>query len=225
MGRSEPLPPVPPPPDPSRRPSAPVVPSPSREQRTEKAPSRAGRLPARAKAFERPVDLYGSRSQLESALVFAIIEAESAFNPVARSPAPAYGLMQIVPQSAGQDATQVLFGKPRILAPSYLFNAEKNIEIGTTFLDILLTRYLAGIRNPESRLYCAIAAYNSGHGNVFKAFTGRMRSKAAFEQINRMSPGEVYDHLVRRMPYLETRRYVPKVVARLERYREWTVGR
>jgi membrane-bound lytic murein transglycosylase C len=211
MGRSGPLPPT----------SPPLVVPPSREELKEKAPSPARRLPARAKAFARPVDLYGSRSRLESALIFAIIETESAFNPVARSPAPAYGLMQIVPQSAGQDATQALFGKPRILAPSYLYNAEKNIEIGTTFLDILLTRYLAGIHDPESRLYCAIAAYNSGHGNVFKAFTGRMRPKEAFERINRLSPNEVYDHLVRSMPYLETRRYVPTVVSRLERYRGW----
>ena len=187
-------------------------------------PSVSERLPARARAFEQPVRLHGGRARLEPALVYAIIETESAFNPVARSPVPAYGLMQIVPQSAGQDATEVLFGRPRILAPSYLYDADNNIEIGTVYLELLMTRYLSGIRDPQSRLYCAIAAYNTGHGNVFKAFTGRMRPKAAFERINRMSSEQVYAHLLRHLPYSETRRYLPTVVARLSRYRGWIDG-
>jgi len=184
-------------------------------------PSVRERLPARARAFEQPVRLHGARARLEPALVYAIIETESAFNPVARSPVPAYGLMQIVPQSAGQDATEVLFGRPRILAPSYLYDAENNIQIGTVYLELLMSRYLSGIRDPRSRLYCAIAAYNTGHGNVFKAFTGRMRPKAAFERINRMSSEQVYAHLLRHLPYAETRRYLPTVVSRLSRYRSW----
>jgi membrane-bound lytic murein transglycosylase C len=201
--------------EPETRPSAPPPATP---------PSVRERLPARARAFEQPVRLYGERARLEPALVYAIIETESAFNPVARSPVPAYGLMQIVPQSAGQDATEVLFGRPRILAPSYLYEAENNIEIGTVYLELLMTRYLSGIRDPQSRLYCAIAAYNTGHGNVFKAFTGQMRSKAAFERINRMSSEQVYAHLLRHLPYAETRHYLPTVVARLSRYRGWTGG-
>ena len=202
----------------SRPPSGPPPPPPP------PAPASTPQLPARARAFEQPVRRYGSRARLEPALVYAIIETESAFNPVARSPVPAYGLMQIVPQSAGQDASEVLFGRPRILAPSYLYDADNNIEIGTVYLELLMTRYLSGIRDPQSRLYCAIAAYNTGHGNVFKAFTGRMRPKAAFERINRMSSEQVYAHLLRHLPYGETRRYLPTVVARLSRYRGWIGG-
>ncbi len=202
----------------SHPPSGPPPPAPP------PAPVPTPQLPTRARAFEQPVRLYGSRARLEPALVYAIIETESAFNPVARSPVPAYGLMQIVPQSAGQDASEVVFGRPRILAPSYLYDADNNIEIGTVYLELLMTRYLAGIRDPQSRLYCAIAAYNTGHGNVFKAFTGRMRPKAAFERINRMSSEQVYAHLLRHLPYSETRRYLPTVVARLSRYRGWIGG-
>lgn len=204
-------------PRPPPRPSPPPPPPPP-------APVVRERLPARARAFEQPVRLYGTRARLEPALVYAIIETESAFNPVARSPVPAYGLMQIVPRSAGQDATEVLFGRPRILAPSYLYDADNNIEVGTVYLELLMTRYLSGIRDPQSRLYCAIAAYDTGHGNVFKAFTGRMRPKAAFERINRMSSEQVYAHLLRHLPHAETRRYLPTVVARLSRYRGWIGG-
>jgi len=155
---------------------------------------------------------------LDRASVFAIIETEPAFNPLARSPAPAYGLMQIVPRSSGLDATQVLFGRSRILAPSYLYNAEKNIEIGAIYLELLFDRYLSGIQDPRSRLYCVIAAYNTGAGNVFRTFTGRTRSQAAFAEINAMPPDGVYRHLIRNLPYGETRRYLADVVDRMAKY-------
>src|SRR5690606_39614355 len=70
-----------------------------------------------------------------------ILETESAFNPMAKSPIPAFGLMQIVPSSAGQDATAKLFGKPKLLAPSYLYNAENNIRVGAAYFNILYYRY------------------------------------------------------------------------------------
>jgi membrane-bound lytic murein transglycosylase C len=173
----------------------------------------------RAQPYLDPVERHGGARRLERSLVFSIIETESAFNPLARSPVPAFGLMQIVPRSAGQDASAVKFGKPRILAPSYLYNAENNIEMGTIYLDILFTRYLKGIRNERSRLYCVIAAYNTGAGNVFRAFTGKTRSKAAYQRINSMTPEQVYRHLIWNLPYKETRHYLAKVVDRMDRYR------
>ncbi|MCR9097126.1 MAG: transglycosylase SLT domain-containing protein [bacterium] len=177
------------------------------------------RFPSRARVYLDLVDRYARARRLDPALVFAIIETESAFNPLARSSAPAYGLMQIVPRSAGLDASAVLYGRPRLLAPSYLFDAERNIRIGAIYLDIVLNRYLAGIRDPRSRLYCAIAAYNTGAGNVFRAFTGRTRPKAAFREINALSPEDVYRRLVWQLPYAETRRYLTNVVQRMDKYR------
>ncbi|MEM9175976.1 MAG: transglycosylase SLT domain-containing protein [Myxococcota bacterium] len=177
------------------------------------------RFPARARSYLELVDRHARARSLDPALVFAIIETESAFNPLARSPAPAYGLMQIVPRSAGKDASAVLYGRPRLLAPSYLYDAERNVQIGAIYLDIVLNRYLAGIRDPRSRLYCAIAAYNTGAGNVFRAFTGRTRPKAAFREINALSPEDVYRKLVWQLPYRETRRYLTNVVQRMDKYR------
>jgi membrane-bound lytic murein transglycosylase C len=191
--------------------SAPVTPQ-SPAQRTGK------RLPARARAVLPAVARHADPRGIDRALMFAIIESESAFNPLARSPAPAYGLMQIVPRSAGQDASAVLFGRPRILAPSYLFDAERNIEIGAIYLEILMERYLVRIRDPESRLYCAIAAYNTGAGNVFRAFTGRTRPKAAAAKINSMTPDDVYRTLIWQLPYKETRTYLANVRARMAKY-------
>ena len=61
---------------------------------------------------------------------------------MARSHIPAYGLMQIVPKTAGIDAYQYLYNKKRLLSSSYLYNSENNIEIGSAYLHILYYKYL-----------------------------------------------------------------------------------
>ena len=179
---------------------------------------RVNKLPRAARQMASEVEVYARRSRVDEPLVYAVIETESAFNPMAKSPVPAYGLMQIVPSSAGLDATQQLFGKGRILSPSYLYTQDKNIEVGTTYLNILYYRYLKNIENPLSRLYCTIAAYNTGAGNVAKAFTGDRKLRKAIPKINTMTPQQVYDYLIVNLPYEETRNYLKKVVARMPKY-------
>lgn len=180
---------------------------------------RAKILPKKARKLARDVKIFAAKSKLDDALEFAIVETESAFNPMAISPIPpAYGLMQIVPTSAGKDATEKLFGKAQILLPSYLFDPGKNIEVGTTYLNILLYQYLKGVKDPLSRKYCSIAAYSAGHGNVAKAFTGKNRLREALPIINSMAPQQVYDHLMKNLPYAETQQYLEKVVSRIPEY-------
>lgn len=177
------------------------------------------RLPARARPFVEAINRENSEFQLSAELLLAIMETESAFNPMARSPIPAFGLMQIVPASAGQDATAKLFGKPRLLAPSYLYNAENNIRVGAAYFNILYYRYFKGIEDPLSRLYCAIAAYNTGPGNVSLALTGSgMKLRPAIRIANTMTPGQVYQHLLTELPYEETINYLRKVTKRLDNY-------
>lgn len=173
----------------------------------------------KAEEFAPLATTYAQRWKVDQALVLAVMHTESAFNPMARSPVPAYGLMQIVPQSAGQDATQLVFGKARIVAPSYLYDAEKNIELGAAYLHLLQTRYLRAITHPESRLYCAIAAYNTGAGNVARSYTGATNVTKAAPLINQRSPQANYDHLRVNLPYQETRDYLQRVVSRIPAYR------
>ncbi len=150
-------------------------------------------------------------------LIYAIMEAESSFNPYAMSHVPAYGLMQIVPTSAGRDVHQLLYGRDGTPTRDYLFVPENNIRMGVAYLHILDTRYLKMIENPASREFCVISAYNTGSGNVLIAFD-QNRSQAV-ARINRMSPSGVYDHLVRHLPYQETRAYLPKVVGLKDKYK------
>ncbi len=175
-------------------------------------------LKRKAMEYRPVVKNYANRRGLSEALVLAVIHTESAFNPLARSRVPAYGLMQIVPGSAGMDASKLLFGRPVLLSPSYLYGKTNNINVGTAYLYLLYYRYLGKIKNPTSRLYCAIAAYNTGPGNVARAFTGSTNINQAAKTINLMSPDEVYQHLLARLPTRETRDYLKKVTGRIAIY-------
>lgn len=182
-------------------------------------PLNPANISTKADQYRPLVQHYATQEKLDPALVLAIMHSESAFNPLARSHVPAYGLMQIVPTTAGRDASEKVYGQQRLLTPAYLYDGENNIKMGCAYLHLLYYRYLTSIQHPESRLYCTIAAYNTGSGNVARAFTqGRNVSEAA-QVINRMNPAQVHKQLVDRLPYQETRHYLQKVVPRYQAYR------
>jgi membrane-bound lytic murein transglycosylase C len=162
-------------------------------------------------------------TQVSRSLIFAVIKTESAFNPYAVSSAPAYGMMQLVPASGGREAYRKVKGQDVMPSKDYLFDADNNIELGSTYLGVLLKDSpLREIRNPVAREYCAIAAYNTGPSNVFRAFSSnkssRERQYEAINRINAMRPDEVFDTLRAKLPYEETRGYIVKVVDAKKRY-------
>jgi len=168
------------------------------------------------------VETYSKKFDLDPSLIMSVIYNESRFNPQAKSYVPAYGLMQIVPKSAGVDAIQFLEGKKKILAPSYLYNSENNVKIGAAYLHIVYYRYFKSVSDPESRLYCSIAAYNTGAGNVAYAFNknngGRYSISKAVPVINNMSPKQVYEHLRFNLRYEEARKYIVNVASKMKDY-------
>lgn len=155
------------------------------------------------------VALYAKEYNLEQALIFAIIKTESSFNPYAVSHIPAYGLMQVVPGSAGRDVYKALNKKDGIPTKDMLFTPKTNIQYGSAYLDILFTRYIKGVNNALSHEYCVIAAYNTGSGNVLSVFD-KDRAKAV-KIINSMTSAEVYRKLRTSLKYEEARNYLHKV--------------
>ena len=176
----------------------------------------------RAVMYAETVRKHAEGTQVSRSLIYAVIKTESAFNPYAISSAPAYGMMQLVPSSGGREAYRKVKGQDTMPSKEYLFDADNNIELGSTYLSVLLNDSpLREIRNAVSREYCAIAAYNTGPSNVFRAFSklsGKARQEEALDRINAMKPDEVYDTLRARLPYEETRGYVAKVVDANKRY-------
>lgn len=188
------------------------------ERLTYTIPLPDNRLKKKAKQF-RPHILEAAKAMdVPADLVYAVIHTESHFNPLARSHIPAYGLMQIVPKTAGRDATRVLYDKSRLLSPAYLFDPKKNIKVGAAYLRLLYFHYLKDIKDPKSRLYCAIAAYNTGVGNVARAFGSRPAMSHASSRINALSSQQVLAALLESLPARQTRDYLKKVLARKSLY-------
>ena len=153
-------------------------------------------------------------------LIFAIMQTESNFNPFAKSHIPAFGLMQIVPRTAGRDTYKFLYKKDKMPSAIYLYNSQNNIQMGTGYLHILYYKYLKKIKNPTSRLYCTIAAYNTGAGNIAWAFTRDYNVNRAVTIINSLSPDAVYAHLLSDLRFNEPKNYLIKVHKRMKIYKE-----
>jgi len=178
-------------------------------------------LRVRAERFQPIVTRYAAQYGVYPPLVYAIIHSESSFNPRARSHVPAYGLMQLVPRSGARDAYLLVYKQDRMLSDTYLYDPERNIELGVAYLHILDQRYFRRVENPMNRMLCAIAGYNTGAGNVCKAFDAGTSLTRAAPVINSMTPDQVYSRLRTNLPYEETRNYIVKVNERLPLYREW----
>ena len=173
-------------------------------------------LTRRTGEYRELVEQYAKKYGLSSDLVFAIMHTESSFNPQAVSRANALGLMQVVPGLAGGEVHAYLNGTPGLPAETSLFNPAFNINYGTTYLYLLGTRHLGEIKDPASRMFCIIAAYNGGPTAVYKAFGGERQE--AIDAINALTPAEVLERLLARLPRKETREYVGKVLTSLEKF-------
>ena len=157
------------------------------------------------------VQKYSQKYRVTESLIYGVIKTESNFNPFAVSSAPAYGLMQIVPSTAGRDVFEKVKGSPGQPTPAYLTNPENNIDTGTAYLQILQERYLVAIKDNNAKHYSVISAYNGGAGNVFKTFSSN--NDRAIREINRLSANQVYQQLTKNHPSGESRRYLYKVNA------------
>jgi len=103
----------------------------------------------RARAYDDLIVEHARRNGVRQSLVRAVVQVESAFNPLAYSSKGAMGLMQLMPQTA------------RDLGVRNAFNPEENIRGGVTYLRQLLDRY-------DNNEELALAAYNAGPGAVDK---------------------------------------------------------
>lgn len=164
------------------------------------------------------VKQFSSQYGVPISIILAIVETESSFNPRAVSAVPAFGLMQLVPKTAGIDAHNYVHGQKKVVSPEYLFDETNNLQLGTAYFKLLQSRYLRKIKDPLSRFYCAVASYNTGVGNLAKTFTGEKNLSKAAKTINQMSAEQVYSHLLTYLPAQETRNYLKKIVARKSKY-------
>ncbi len=131
-----------------------------------------------------------ARNALDPAWVAAEIRAESTFNPQARSPANARGLMQVLPATGASVAKSI--GLSGYGGADSLYDPDTNIAIGSAYLRQLQDKY-GGLP------YVTIAAYNAGPTPTARWQTQR--------------PNFDPDFWIETISYKETREYVARVLA------------
>jgi len=192
-----------------------------RTKYTVKIPMVPNHIEVRASRFKDDVLRQSKRFNIDPKVAFAIMHSESYFNPQARSYAPAYGLMQLVPKSGARDAYIYIYKKDKLLRPGYLYIPENNIELGCAYLSKIRHVYFGDIKDDSKAYYCTICAYNTGPGNVAKALTGTSNLNNATTVVNSHNSDWVYNKLLRNLPYAETKKYLRNVNERTKIYEGW----
>jgi soluble lytic murein transglycosylase len=140
------------------------------------------------RAFEALVARSSADNAIPSPLTWAIMREESSFVADAKSPADAYGLMQLIVPTARGVARGTGLGHDE----TALKRPEVSIALGAKLLAGLRASY------PANRAL-AILAYNGGGTAVGRWLTAR--------------PDDEFDLWVEQVPYEETRGYVKRVLA------------
>ncbi|WP_129142109.1 transglycosylase SLT domain-containing protein [Modicisalibacter coralii] len=140
--------------------------------------------PAYRESFQR----WAKQADVDPYLLMGIARRESAFNPQARSPVGARGLMQLMPATARHISQRHGFDAPDT---EQLYTPETNIKLGSQYIREMLDRY-------SGNRLAAVAAYNAGPGRV--------------DRWLRDAP-QAFDLFVESIPYHETRQYVQAVLA------------
>lgn len=129
------------------------------------------------------------QTSLDPHFVYAIAKQESAFNIDAQSPVGAMGLMQLMPTTAKSTAKKAGL----VYRPQDLLQAEKNIALGSRYLDELVNAF-------SGNRILAAAAYNAGPSRV-KQWLNKDENKLP------------YDVWIETIPYKETRLYVQNILS------------
>lgn len=126
--------------------------------------------------------------------IYSIMRQESSFNPQARSPMDAFGLMQLLPQVAKKSAAANSIDYNN---PEDLYSPHINIPIGSAHLRELWDKY-------NGEVILAVASYNASE----KAILGWLKTRFRGDTLE----------FIEDIPYDETRDYVKLVLRNLVTY-------
>lgn len=140
------------------------------------------------------IQKHAKAHDLDPYLIAALIAQESTFDEDIRSPANAWGLMQVVPGTGRRIARQLGI---RNFQTSDLTNPETNVRIGTYYFARLVQQF--------GGTHYALASYNAGENRV-------VRWKAE-------RPGIDEDEFIDDIPFPETQNYVKRILGTAEDYR------
>lgn len=135
--------------------------------------------------------------KLDRALIYAVMRQESSFNPRAKSPDGARGLLQLMPATAGYISKQSFRGK----RTRKLYEPTLNMKLGQNYIKYLLKHQFV-----QGDLFRLTTAYNGGPGNLNK-----WQRRMEFNNDPLL--------FIESLPSRETRLFVERVLANLWIYR------
>jgi soluble lytic murein transglycosylase len=141
-----------------------------------------------------------SKFDVQTELIYSIMRQESSFNPMARSPADAFGLMQLIPEMA-KKAEQT--AGIQIETHEDLYVPETNIPLGTAFVHDLLEKW-------RGSFIPTVASYNASE----KAIAGWVKSRYRGDALE----------FIEDVPYEETRNYIKLVMRNFIFYKRLNSG-
>ena len=141
------------------------------------------------------IKYWAAQRNLDQYQVAGLIRQESVFNPLAKSGANAYGLMQLLVPTARIMAKKYV-SKTSMITSATLYQAPVNIELGTAFMRDQFDKF--------GRIEYVAAAYNAGPNRI--------------PTWRATLPAEM-DEFVEAIPFKETRGYVQGVIRNAAQYR------
>jgi TPR repeat protein len=140
-------------------------------------PDPFGDLPPNQKKIADLVERVAPRYGIEPRLALAVIAVESNFEPLARSPRDARGLMQLIPQTAARFSVR----NP--------FNPIDNVRGGLAYLRWLLAYY-------QGQVALAAAAYNAGEATVdrYGGVPPYPETRDYVKRVQRLFPRELHPY-------------------------------
>lgn len=146
--------------------------------------------------YQEHVEKAAELNEVDKLLIYSIIKAESGFKEDVKSSSGAIGLMQIMFPTAQEIARKIDI---QDLTEEQLYEAEKNIMIGTKYFATLLETYNGNVN-------LAIIAYNAGMGNVNSWLSEGIINENGTD--------------IENIPFEETKMYVKKILQNYKIYKE-----
>ena len=185
-----------------------------RAQVTAKVPLAPDHLQQRAQLYKDDVATHAKRHGLDPRLLFAIIHTESYFNPLAQTPAPAYGLMLLIPRGPARDAYNYLYKNDIVLDDNYLQDPAHNVELGAAYLHLLRRQLVPNMEEGDKKNFLVACAYTWGMDKTRDQILKQAR-------IQDLTSTQVFTLLNQKTPET-TRAYLSRIKDRIAMYESLT---
>lgn len=157
--------------------------------------------------YKNLIDTQSAKQKLNPTLVRSLIRQESAFGLRAVSSSNALGLMQLIPPTAQEVATEL--GMRNVLIPEDVFLPETNVQMGTYYIAKMIRQFGGNVP-------MGLAAYNAGPTRM----NGFVKARPEIRELMGQPSSDPWDEIwFDELPWYETSFYVKAILRNAMLYR------